>query len=97
MTTRLSETTPIARKRYRCEWCGEFILEGEKHKKLTQIFEGDFQSYRIHLECEHMMEYLCQENPEIFEDGFTPHQHRRGKKYEERVAARLMGEEEWRY
>ena len=97
MVTVLSNTEPVARKQYRCEWCGEWILVGEKHKKFTQIFEGDFQSWRAHPECVYMMDHLMSENDYLAEDGFQPQQHRRGKTYEQRVAARLRGDPEWRY
>jgi hypothetical protein len=97
MCTLLSKTAPVARKTYRCEWCGESILPGEIHEKFVQIFEGDFQSWRAHVECVHMMDCISSEYPEMQEDGFQPHQHRRGKTYEQRVAARLKGDPEWRY
>jgi len=47
----IENTTPVARKEYRCEWCGEPILKKEKHYKETGKFEGEFTSYRMHMEC----------------------------------------------
>jgi hypothetical protein len=41
-----------ARKNYRCEWCAEQILIGEKHLSRAYKFEGDFTTGRMHLECE---------------------------------------------
>lgn len=92
----LSVENPVARKTYVCIWCGEEILPGEKHRKSVQIFEGEFQCWRAHLECIRMMDCLDSEGFN-FEDGFLPHEHRRGKKHEERVAARLVDDPEWRY
>lgn len=97
MSTLLSKTEPAARKQHRCEWCGEPIVPGEKHVKNVMIFEGDFQSWRAHKECIHMMNCLQDNDRYYFDDGFQPYEHRRGKKYEQMVAARLMGDEEWRY
>jgi len=97
MVTLLSETEPVARKQYRCEWCGDLIEVGEKHKKFAQIFEGDFNCWRAHPECVRMLDCLAREDDWIAEDGFQPYMHRRGKTYEQRVAARLRGDPEWRY
>lgn len=97
MSVTLSTTYPAARKKHRCEWCGEFILVGEEHYKWAGVFEGDFQSWRAHLECLHMMDYLHKNGNELCEDGFEPYYHRRGRTYEQRVAARLQGAEDWQY
>jgi len=45
------ETRPIARKDYRCEWCGTSINKGTKHIKNVSKYE-DFCSYRMHIECD---------------------------------------------
>ena len=39
------------RKPYRCEWCGEHIEKGETHQHVSTRYDGDFQCYRMHLEC----------------------------------------------
>jgi hypothetical protein len=49
--TTLRDTTPKARKRYRCTGCWEFIEAGEKHRHQVGIFDGDFNSNRWHPEC----------------------------------------------
>lgn len=41
----------VARKEHRCEYCGEKILKGEKHIKFSGVFEGEFQNWRMHDEC----------------------------------------------
>ncbi len=47
----LSETTPKARKIHRCDWCGENIEIGIVYNKYTNVFCGDFQCHKMHLEC----------------------------------------------
>ena len=46
-----SPTTPVARKAHRCEWCWQGIAVGEKHYKYVGVWEGDFQDWRMHLDC----------------------------------------------
>jgi hypothetical protein len=93
----LSKTEPTARKKHTCEWCGEVIEVGEKHEKNAGISDGDFQSWRAHKECIHMMGCIQQEDESFFDNEFMPFQHRRGKTYAQQVAARLRGDPEWRY
>jgi hypothetical protein len=97
VTIVLSKTHPVARKEHTCEWCGEPIVEGEKHEKNVLIHDGELQSWRAHNECIHMMSCVEAEDEYFFEDEFMPHQHRRGKTYAQQVAARLRGDPEWRY
>ena len=68
-------TFPTARKEYRCEWCGETILKGEKHYKYAGMWEGDFQNWRMHDECEHD----AQMNGDM-QEGFTPYEAERPAK-----------------
>jgi hypothetical protein len=49
--TELKLTERKARKEYRCAWCNEKIVIGEKHTHRVYIFEGDFSSDRMHNEC----------------------------------------------
>ena len=63
-------TLPVARKQHRCEWCGEAIEKGEKHAKYVGMFEGDFQSWRMHQECSGW-------NTEAISEGFTPYENER--------------------
>lgn len=63
MSWELIETTsPIARKEHKCEWCGEPILKGEKHHRETGKFDGNFTSYRMHLECRDAVSKTANEN-----------------------------------
>lgn len=43
--------TPVARRDYRCIYCGQCIPKGEKHSKASGAWEGDFQDWRMHNEC----------------------------------------------
>ncbi len=69
-------THPVGRKDYRCEWCGETILRGEKHTQFTGMWEGEFQNWRMHDECHEAGSHF---NDEI-SDGFTPYGNERPKK-----------------
>jgi hypothetical protein len=62
-----SPTYPVARKEYRCEWCGEKIPRGQRHLKFTGMWEGDFQNWRMHLECDD-----ARSQEDYSGDGFTP-------------------------
>ena len=61
-----SPTYPVARKKYRCAWCGQYILPGEKYFKYAGMWEGDFQDWRMHSECEKAAQ------AEGIQDGFEP-------------------------
>lgn len=71
----LSETTPKAKWQHTCIWCGQFILKGERHAKVTGTYDGEFQSHRFHVEC---LEACGKELAEVKEDYFEPHTYKRG-------------------
>ncbi len=48
----LSDTTPRARKTYRCFLCGEAIEIGEVHVRRSGVMDNDLISTRMHTECE---------------------------------------------
>ena len=50
--TFLCDTQPKARKTHECYLCGQTIVIGEKHVKRCGVYEGDFQSVRMHERCE---------------------------------------------
>ena len=93
----LSTTYPKARKSYRCEWCGERIHVGEEHCKSAHIYEGDFQSVRMHLECDHDIICVVRDAYDSEEFSYTPFMHKRGKKEEQQVADKLAGDPNWEY
>lgn len=66
---------PKAAKNHRCEWCGEPIPKGEVHFQFTGVWEGDWQNWRMHDECNDsasMNDELC--------EGFSPYENERPAK-----------------
>jgi hypothetical protein len=39
------------RKEHRCGQCGDKIAVGVEHRKCAQVWEGEFYSFREHVEC----------------------------------------------
>lgn len=67
-------TYPVAKKVHRCIHCQEFIIIGEKHAKFSGVWQGDFQNWRTHLDCEWPLEECQDEDGSLCTDG-----HDRGK------------------
>jgi hypothetical protein len=44
-------TKPKARKNHICEWCGKFIITGEKHVRDVGACSGEFYSMPMHSVC----------------------------------------------
>ena len=65
----------VGTKEYSCEWCAEKIAKGEKHFYRVYRYCGDFNSGRMHLECETAMR---DEDPQNLQDGWTPGDYKRG-------------------
>jgi hypothetical protein len=59
-------------KDYRCEWCGETIPTGERHDHYVGKWEGEFQNWRMHVEC-----YEATLSDDL-QDGFSPYEYKRG-------------------
>lgn len=71
----LSERNPVAQKEYRCIWCPEKILKGEKHIHQFSKYDGNFQDQRWHLECKKAADEFFR----IYsEEEFDPHSFKRG-------------------
>ena len=47
----LKTTTPVARKKHVCNWCGGKIVEGEKYNKQATLFDGRIYDWVSHLDC----------------------------------------------
>ena len=68
-------TWPVASQSYKCAYCIDRIAPGTKHLHFKGVWEGDFQSWRMHLECEqaHGHNYtdgaICEEGRHL--RGFT--------------------------
>lgn len=69
-------THPKAKKEYSCEWCNQKILVGEKHLSRAYKFDGDFNSGRMHLECEDAMN---RSRYDLLAEGFYPGESARGE------------------
>lgn len=67
MSTFNDITQPRAAKVHRCEWCGELIEKGVIHVKFVGMFDGDFQTWRMHSNC---YAYNC----DAISDGFMPYE-----------------------
>lgn len=51
MTDFYNETEQVARKPHWCDFCGAAIEKGERYSKATGVFEGDFFTWKEHLDC----------------------------------------------
>lgn len=71
---RVSE--PKAKKEHPCIWCGEAILQGEKHHREVGKFDGRIQDGRFHEECWTASRKFWDENDYTCE--FTEREFRRG-------------------
>jgi hypothetical protein len=61
-------------KEHSCVWCPEKILIGEQHLRYVGKWEGEFQDWRTHVECEKAMK-----SSPSYEDGeICGGGHRRG-------------------
>ena len=49
--TILKDTTPIARKEHRCEFCYGTIAVGQQYRRQTNIVDGEIGDFICHTEC----------------------------------------------
>ncbi|MEC5289422.1 MULTISPECIES: hypothetical protein [unclassified Aurantimonas] len=50
--------TITAAKPHQCENCQCEIAKGENHQKVSGVNDGDFYSYRTHMDCHHAVQEL---------------------------------------
>ena len=62
------------RKFHLCVWCGEEIQNGEKAYYRVYIFDGEFMTDYLHIEC-HDATYKADVDPD---EGFYPYSYSRG-------------------
>lgn len=67
-----NQREPVAAKDHRCEWCGETIPKGEKHIWFSGVWEGDWQNWRMHIEC-----HRDASTSGDLGEGFTPFENER--------------------
>lgn len=80
---------PKARLRHQCVHCRETIAVGENHGKYVGVWDGVFQNWRFHLDCEEALND-CQDEDGILCDEF----HARGKSCRPSAAAKETGRTE---
>ena len=66
--------TPVARKIHKCYWCREPIVKNEKHYYQVGIYNGDWNDWRMHLDCQRVSD------PPDIEDYLCENKHERGKR-----------------
>ena len=42
----------VGRVRHRCEWCSGPIPKGESHYQSKGMYDGEWQNWRMHAECQ---------------------------------------------
>jgi len=56
MATFHEKSITRARKKYRCEWCGELIEKGDAYRSYRWAEDGDAGTVRLHPECSAAMD-----------------------------------------
>lgn len=64
------------RKQHRCGWCSESITKGERARYRTYVFDGDFTSDWMHLECYSAM---GESRNDVICEGWMPGDFERGQ------------------
>ncbi len=75
--TELQNKAVTVRKEHRCVWCGETI-EGQAQYR-AYVFDGDFMTDYMHLEC---YEAMANSDSEYLWEGFDAGQFSRGREAE---------------
>ncbi len=59
MTDFHSQSEHVARKDHQCDFCSTTIKKGERYSNSTGVFEGDFFTWKEHLDCRAaLLEYM---------------------------------------
>lgn len=75
-----------ARKRHTCDWCGKFIHIAESYIYTAHIYEGDFQVWKAHPECEQALIRSYKDGSLEQYEEVGKWSHERGMTYKEMVA-----------
>lgn len=70
MYTKLSLTTPIAKKEHKCELCSKPIPIGSRYDREVGVFEGNFQSVKLHEICRELCNEYCDGESYYFTDVY---------------------------
>lgn len=74
--TELQSRYVVGRDWHRCSWCDGRIEKGEKQRYRAYVFQGEFTTDRMHLDCEVAMKKSSRES---LEDGWMPGEFKRGE------------------
>lgn len=69
MSTILRNSSPVARKRHICEWCGQAIEPGTRYDAEARIWEGDFYYLKAHQGCNKLAYLLWAEGDYADDEG----------------------------
>lgn len=64
MSDFLNQKYSKANKIHKCEFCEKEIVKGEKYSYESGVYDGDFFTRKLCLECYDMMNTFCRENNE---------------------------------
>lgn len=54
----LETKTPKAKKRHKCDYCGEYIEVGEIYENQTNIGDGELYHWKSHISCAQLSDEL---------------------------------------
>jgi len=54
-----SETTPRARKAHQCTECRMPIAVGVRHTRISSMFDGHWEEYRLHTDCHALVKHIA--------------------------------------
>jgi len=75
----IAHRKPAARREHRCQWCGEPIVKGEKHRLTVYCLDGKIVSDRLHDECHEAFQGEFEYYGSWTELGFDPYANDRGQ------------------
>lgn len=79
------------KKSHKCEWCGQSIPENSRTIKTSGIWEGEFFSGHMHLECAAAMHAADW----VRDDGYDPRAQPRGRNDDDFDAPPAFTEEDY--
>ncbi len=72
-----NETHRRARKEHQCTACDMAIRRFESYIEIRSLFEGDWETYRVHLNCYHVGQELMKQcemwNPAVLAEDLREH------------------------
>ena len=68
--TVISDTEQQARKRHKCDHCGEFIDIGDRYRRVRGVWEGEPGTFKSHTDCADAYSALHYNNGLFHDEGF---------------------------